>query len=162
MSYTSNTVQHSSASARLCIQLGCFSSLKNTLNCHRQTNPTFVGLLLRMKIFYIGHIHCGLWRLSFSCAALYYSDQFSYFFSWTWTQHGGDGANATAEPGLTGRAQGGPTGPHESIQGRRDYMMFVLLFSIFSFESSEILSGHWKKWFEICNKSILSTIFALI
>lgn len=30
-------------------------------------------------------------------------------------QHGGDGPNATSEPRLTGGAQSGPAGPHESI-----------------------------------------------
>lgn len=41
----------------------------------------------------------------------------------SWMQHGGDGAYATSEPGLTGRAQGGPAGPHEGIQGTTSWGM---------------------------------------
>lgn len=42
-------------------------------------------------------------------------------------QHGGDGAHDPTEPGHAGGAQGGPTGPDESIQGtrRRDGGFFL-------------------------------------
>lgn len=51
---------------------------------------------------------------------LCYADQLS-----SRTQHGGDCADAASEPGLTGRAQSGPTRPHESIQGKRGNMFVI-------------------------------------
>lgn len=74
------------------------------------------------------------------CALLHpvgFSDQFLS----SWTQHGGDGAYATSEPGLTGRAQGGPTGPHESIQGTTKYVYNMMwCWCFYHFDSNQLKS----------------------